>query len=71
MAFAHERLPQSLNITVRDAAKEKQIFEAEVNRMLFAFRQKTELEITGIDLIDCHTFDGSGGFACKARVEMF
>jgi len=60
-----------LDISVIEAAKEKQLFEKEINRMLFAFRQKTGLEITGIDLIDCRTFDGSGGFACKARVEMF
>ena len=69
MAFQPERL-YPLDVTVIEAAKAKQEFEAEVNRMLYEFREKTGLEITSIDLIDCRTYGGAGGFMARACVEM-
>jgi hypothetical protein len=69
MAFEHAQL-YPLDITVIEAAKAKQAFEVEVNRMIQEFRRKTGLHVTAIELIDCRSLIGDGDFMAQARVEM-
>lgn len=65
----HEALC-SAEMTVKGAYQAKQAVEDRINVMLREFHESTGLHITSIDLIDCRTYGGGGGFVSRAQVEM-